>query len=515
MQLKHDLEIPAQHIEQSPDLPVSEILTSSLPAFRHFVEAGRARAVSGDMEAAARYLETAVEADPQFALAYLMLWSMYLSLNRMDEGERALQAGMQVVYKLPERTQFQFKSVYYWLIKQDINKALTAAGMHAELYPEDTEAHLNLANFYEIKAEHDRAISALERALELDPERIDILSDIGDIYEAMGEFPTALDYFRRYSAAAPNDPAAFTRIGDLQRLRGEHEAARQQYERALVVDPNNAVALTRVADIEGDLGRFPRALAGYEEALAASVTAEQRAGVYESLASHYELRGQPSRAIHYKQLHWSELEEYGGPFIALQYKLQDLDIYVDAGLANVARDTLRSIAAQLNPAFESLLPLGQLAVYLALEQADSIEVAVAGLERLIETFGLEAARSLQVYAQGRVLEIRGDCREAIVSYQRALQLEPRQPNVQLDLGRCHRKLGQLAEAETQLQGLLDVRPFDPQAHYELALVYADMAARGQTLEHLRTALDVWEDADPAYRPAQRAREKLAELTQAS
>jgi hypothetical protein len=48
----------------------------------------------------------------------------------------------------------------------------------------------------------------------------------------------------------------------------------------------------------------------------------------------------------------------------------------------------------------------------------------------------------------------------------------------------------------------------------MALVRAEMGDSEAALEHLRTALEVWSEADPAFKPAQQAREKLDELTSA-
>jgi hypothetical protein len=53
------------------------------------------------------------------------------------------------------------------------------------------------------------------------------------------------------------------------------------------------------------------------------------------------------------------------------------------------------------------------------------------------------------------------------------------------------------------------------AHYEIALVYSELGDSEAALEHLRTALAVWSEADPAFEPAQRARQKLDELTSAT
>ncbi|MEE9133961.1 MAG: tetratricopeptide repeat protein, partial [Gemmatimonadota bacterium] len=510
-QLKHDLETPAQYIEEAKDLPVSELLTSSLPAYRSFVDGVYARLVEADWETSLGHLQGAVREDPQFAMAHVLLWSVYFYLNDTENGQEALEDAMRLLYSLPERVQFEVKTIYYWVIRQDIEKALVAAGMYAELFPHDIQAHLMLAQFYGIKRERERAISALQRVLELDPGRVDALLGIGDLLESQGEFEAARDYYQQYAKKAPTDPWSFLKLGNLDRLLGAHEAAKQQYEKALVIDPDNVVALTRLADVDRDLGRFPRALEGYDEALAASVTPEQRAQVYGALGSYYRLRGQPATAVDRMHLRWTELEKYQGPFNLLQLKLQDLDTYVIAGRTEAARDTLASIAGQLSPPFDVLLSLGQMVIYLELEDADSMEMAIAGLERFIEAFGIENVRSLIVYAQGRVLEIRGDCEQAIVSYRRTLELEPKETRPNRDIGRCSRKLGRLDEAEAHLKRVLDIRPFNPLAHYEIALVYSDMGDRDKAVEHLRAALAVWSDADPAYKPARQARDRLAEL----
>ncbi len=512
VQLRRDLGVPTQAIEEAKDLPVSELLTTSIPAYRSYVDAARASIAADDYEVMLAHLEQAVAQDPQFAEAHFHLFGLYFNLNRMEEAQSALQAGMQFIYRLPERDQFELKTVYYWAVRQEPDRALTAAGMYAELYPQDIQAHLLLSQLYTAGGDRARAIAALERVLELDPGRIDVLLRIGGLYEAGGEFEVALGYYERYAAESPNDPGTFITLGNLRSLRGEHEAAQHEFEKALIVDPNNVVAMTRLADVDRDLGRFEGALRGYDEALAASVTAEQRAGVYDAYKLYYERRGQPSRAIDYMQRRWAEMEKYAGPFNTLQEKLQSLDTYVAAGLVEAAKDTLASIATQLSPPHDVLLPLGQLDVYLDLEEPDSVEAALEGVDRFIEALGLEAARPTYVFAQGRMLEMRGDCAEAIVSYRRTLELWPSGLEPHVDIGRCYRKLGQFAEAEAELTRYLEVRPYDPLALYEIALVYADRGDREQALEHLGLALDVWRDADPGYEPAREARQKLGELS---
>ncbi len=81
----------------------------------------------------------------------------------------------------------------------------------------------------------------------------------------------------------------------------------------------------------------------------------------------------------------------------------------------------------------------------------------------------------------------------------------------IDIGRCQRKLGDAEAAEQSLRLRLESSPYDPSAHYELALVFADRDDGAQAIQHLETALAVWQNADPGYLPALRAREQLAAL----
>jgi Tfp pilus assembly protein PilF len=248
VQLKRDLQVPEHHIEETTDLPVSEILTASEDAYRSYIDGSQAFAIEVDYESAALHWERAVELDPQFAMAYLGLFSAYTSTNQAARGEQAIEAAMGLLYKLTERAQATIKAIYYWIVRQDMAKALAAAEMRAELFPHDINAHLLLVQLYAVGDNIPGAIAALERVVDLDPSRIDMLLQIGQLYESEGEFETALANYRRYAEESPNDPRSFVRLGDLSRRIGEHEAARADYNKALVIDT------TRLGRLPGGSG---------------------------------------------------------------------------------------------------------------------------------------------------------------------------------------------------------------------------------------------------------------------
>ncbi|KPK79424.1 MAG: hypothetical protein AMS25_12775 [Gemmatimonas sp. SM23_52] len=494
--LKRDLEVPARHIEQAQDLPVQEIQTTSLSAFRSAVEGYTALVLDSDWQNAARHFENAVADDPTYASAQHTLFQVYLYLNRAQDGIAPIQAAMEHIYRLPEREQFEVKSDYYFTRQDDI------------------EGRAALAQLLIYQDKRDEAIAQYMKILEIDPEQYDYLREIGAVYESRGEFEEALEYYTAYAEQFPDDRASFTTIGDLHRNIGNHEQAREYYEKALLLDPDDVGVMVQLAAIENDLGAYDRALEQCEEALAVAKTPQGRMAVYEGLRTYYESRGQLERAIEYIHLAQIEREAFAPPLLVLMTRFRTLGTYVEAGHENRAYETLETVRSELAPPWDAFFPMGELRIYLALEEPDSAERALEDVVSMVQTFSYNFLQPTVLRARGRIHEMRGEYEEAILAYEEELELQPTDEAIHELLGRCYRELGDLDEAQAQLSQTLSIRPYDATAHYELALVYSAMGDTDKALEHLRTALDVWSEADPAFTPAQRARAKLEELMSA-
>ena len=141
-QLREDLKIPDMEGEGYQDLPASELLTESPSAFRYVMEALVANQVDRDFVEGTRLLEAAVAEDPTFANAQSGLANLYMYTNRASEMTGPLQAAMDHLYRLPERARFVIKSNYYFLVRQDTDKAMAALDMWADLFPDDIQACL-------------------------------------------------------------------------------------------------------------------------------------------------------------------------------------------------------------------------------------------------------------------------------------------------------------------------------------------------------------------------------------
>ncbi len=512
--LREDLELPAQHLEETADLPAAELLTTDPGAYRAYVRGERAALERLDYPAAVASWDEAVAADPSFAFAWLRLFEGRTSQNDAAGGQEALDRALALLYRLPERIQYPVKAFAFWLVDRDLERAIVTAEAWAELYPDDVDAHLGLARYYAIQGRTPEAIARRERVLQLDPGRVDQWLAIGALHRFLGEYDEALAAFRRFAEAAPESPDAYVAIGDLNRRLGDFPAARQAFNRALAVDPGDVGALIRMAFLHADLGEFDEAEAGLSEGLEAGTTPNERAAAYDALQRYAAFRGRMREAFGHLRREWEEMARTTPPFDLVQEKMNDLELYAQAGRTAEGQALLDSLLLRIPAEYEVIGAIGKLS--LALDGTDPDEIAAARVEftRFIEDFGYGQVRYALPYADGRVAELRGNCREAIRQYLRALEMNPDDPWVKRGLGRCQGALGDSRAARESFEELLRIVPVQPQVHAELARVLADEGDTDEAIDHLRTASGVWEDADPDYPDARRARRLLAELERA-
>ena len=516
IKLKHDLEIPKRHIEEVKDMPVSEIFTNSLPAAEQYIAGENAVIFNQDWKGALEYIEKSVQEDPTFALAYFELQAIYMLSNQGEKIAQVVPSLMKHLYKLPERLQLYVKQFYYYNIKQDADKGFNVVKMWVELYPDDIEAHASLAAIYKQRNQLDDAVSEYKQILELDPEQHLYLQTIGSIYEQKGEFEEALKYYEQYAEKFPNKYESFTKIGGLYKTMGDYEQAKTCYEKALLIEPEKISVLLTLADIETKVGNFEQALKQYQDALKIANTPQDRSSVYEAQTDYYELRGQIGKALEYFDLNFTEMQKYYPPTSLKLAEFGSFVLYVQIGKEDVAFQIIKDFEAQqLMPPFNIFPSIGYLMIYLELEDPDKAEKALEEFDSFLKIIKWEELRSVFFMAQGEIQKLRKEFSQAIESYIKALEIAPPEEKVELNIlsGECYRELQEFKKAEEILQEALKIEPFNPEAQYEIALVYYDMGKKEKALEHLKKALYVWEEADTEYKPAKKARDKLKEWNQ--
>ena len=133
--VKSALEIPVR--DGVEDLPVRGRLSDNAGAVEAFFKGVFRYRVHQDAEGAIEYLTTATTLDPSFTIAQ---YTLHLVLRGSAEDEVAatapLVAAMENLYRVPERSGFQIKAVYY-AETGETDKVAAVVAMWVGLYPND------------------------------------------------------------------------------------------------------------------------------------------------------------------------------------------------------------------------------------------------------------------------------------------------------------------------------------------------------------------------------------------
>ena len=162
VQLKTDLELPTAHIQETNDLPVAEILTHSVAAFKSNMEGLVALVIDQDWRKAQASYELAIDQDPTFAATYAELLVVYILSNQNEKRVQVFQPLMQHLYKLPERMQYMVKAGYYDS-KQQPEKQLAVVKMLVNIYPDYLQGRHLLAVLYSIRNQRDEQLAEYKK----------------------------------------------------------------------------------------------------------------------------------------------------------------------------------------------------------------------------------------------------------------------------------------------------------------------------------------------------------------
>ena len=226
------------------------------------------------------------------------------------------------------------------------------------------------------------------------------------------------------------------------------------------------------------------------------------------------------KAIDYWDMYLAEMQKFAPPIsIILQGNIGYVDLYVLAGKEDMAIKIVKefeALAHQLGAPFNQLSFFFDLIFNFVLEDPETgpeLEEDIRKLEAFVQTYNWEEMRWIIWAGRGVLASYREEYSQAIAGFQKAAEMAvEREMKVGLtkSIGQSYRKLKEFKVAEETLQKALKLEPFEPRVHYELALVYWEQDEKEQAMGHLKTALNVWEEADPGFKLAKKAREKLAD-----
>jgi TolB-like protein/Flp pilus assembly protein TadD len=184
---------------------------------------------------AAGFYERAVQADPDFAIAWARLSraDAQIYFNRIDvataargdAAKRALENAQKLDPNSPET--LLALGYYEYRVRRDFELAKATFRRVGKLLPGSSEVPYALALITRREGHWDESIAYFEQALALDSRNAEFLTDAARTYAVLRQFPAALKLYDRVLDITPNDTDVMAAKATIYQAQGNlQEAAR-------------------------------------------------------------------------------------------------------------------------------------------------------------------------------------------------------------------------------------------------------------------------------------------------
>ena len=282
------------------------------------------------------------------------------------------------------------------------------------------------ANF--VAGNLDSAASFYEQVVVLEPDCAEAWHGLGLVAVEAGEFDAAFDFLAEAIKLRPSSAIYLSDLGELYRRTGEPLLARVYLARALEIEPDNLASLINLGCVSGEQGYFDEARELLERAL---VLGPERADVYYNLGVLEQRDGHDGKAL---------------SLLGMAVALNPENISAITAQGETYRRVERLVEAAhcfnraLRVAPENSMARAGLADILAsggdLDGAEALlEAAPEGSEPLPLLLG-----------RARLFEVRLNDAEAIICYEAAIKLAPREVSAYRCLVAIYREQREFSKA---------------------------------------------------------------------
>ena len=160
---------------QKYDTPIEQASTSSLEALQSF---SRAREVqlAGDNAGSVPFFQRAIQLDPNFAMAYAALGTVYFNLGEPDAAAENSTKAYALRDRASEKEKLYIDSHYDAYVLGDLARAQQAYELWQSEYPQDVVPPTNLGTIYGELGQYEKSLEESQVALRLDPNGLNYLN---------------------------------------------------------------------------------------------------------------------------------------------------------------------------------------------------------------------------------------------------------------------------------------------------------------------------------------------------
>jgi len=143
---------------------------------------------------ALRQLDSAIEKDKEFSLAYSLKGDIYRQMRQYEDSAKAYE-------KATELNAWSFHDFYHlgnvYQAMMDFQQAANAYARACELDPDNFDAHINAARCYSSLSIYDSTLLFAERAEQLNSEDAELYRILGDAYKGKEDNARTITAYKR------------------------------------------------------------------------------------------------------------------------------------------------------------------------------------------------------------------------------------------------------------------------------------------------------------------------------
>jgi tetratricopeptide (TPR) repeat protein len=444
---------------QKYDKPLSEATTSSLDALKAFSLGDLKHQMFDELTALPLY-QRAVELDPNFAMAYARLGTVYNNLGQSELSETNRTKAFELRDRASEHEKLYIMSHYY-VDSGQLDKGITALDLYKQTYPRDSTPYNNLAVVYNQMGQYENALDNARKAVQLDPDSASGYSNVGFAYAGLNRLDEAKATFNQALQHKAGAAVAHSSLAIIAWLQGDKDGTERELD-AMKNDPQGEFQVT-----------------GLRSAMAAS------AGQLKAGRSFGQKQREAAERLGFKEAAANEYSQEAFTEATFLNKTRTLENVTQALKLSQSPNVVLTCAIALAMAGEDARAakladdVAQKRPYDTLVQFVAVPLVKAQIELNAGNSGkaIDLLDSALVYARANsgVLYVRG--------------------NAYLKAGRGSDTV-QAFQRLLDLKNVINVDPIMPLAKVGLARAYVMAGDKARSRVAYQDFLAVWKDADP-------------------
>ncbi|MFO0830697.1 MAG: tetratricopeptide repeat protein [Phycisphaerales bacterium] len=243
-------------------LPKPSIPSDQPVAGTDSMNRARILADQGQVDAAIKEFEKAIEENPLLTGAHMGLGEAQLKSGNLEKAEKAFSKAATLEPK-NFKAQFMHASVLQEMGK--LNESIRAYLRAINLRPEDFQANLNLGTAYLQAGEPQSALAYSKHAVEIKPDDGPARANLGVVYQSLGRHEEAVVEFQQAAELTELSPELLTNLADSYGRTKRYEEMVATLEQVVEMKPT-AVAFERLGSGRFRLGLYDKALDAFRKA---------------------------------------------------------------------------------------------------------------------------------------------------------------------------------------------------------------------------------------------------------